>query len=84
MNDEPVTSVENGGGSQQLLQDQLPDVGKSDWMDIGDFSSLVCELKATVTLAEKWIIIQHARFDLNIDSEPYHASQVLVNHSSLN
>ena len=76
MNEEPVASVENGDSQQQL------EVGKGDWMDIGDFSSLIAELKATVTLAEKWIIIQHARFDLSIDSEPYHASQVLVNQET--
>ena len=55
---------------------------KSEWMDIGDFSNLVCELKATVTLAEEWIIIQHSKFDLSIESEPYHASQVLVNQKT--
>ena len=55
---------------------------KHEWMNIGDFSTLICELKATVTLAEEWIIIQHSKFDLSIDSEPYHASQVLVNQKT--
>ena len=35
-----------------------------------------------MTLAEQWIIIQHARFDFSVESEPYHASQVLVNQES--
>ena len=51
-------------------------------MDLGGFSALICELQATVTLAEQWIIIQHARFDFSVDSEPYHASQVLVNQET--
>ena len=92
MNEDAMASVENGahggaGNGQPLLQEeqfpQFPEeVGKSDWLDVGDFASLVCELKATWTQAEKWIIVQHARFDLSIDSEPYHASQVLVNQET--
>ena len=42
-------------------------------------SVLVCELGAVVTFVEKWIIMHHAKFDVSIDCEPYHASQVLVN-----
>ena len=92
MNEDAMASVENGahggaGNGQPLLpEEQFPqfpeEVGKSDWLDVGDFASLVCELKATWTQAEKWIIVQHARFDLSIDSEPYHASQVLVNQET--
>ena len=75
MEDPPTEMRENG--------ESLEGSGmKSEWMNIGDFSTLICELKATVTLAEEWIIIQHARFDLSIDSEPYHASQVLVNQKT--
>ena len=48
-------------------------------LDMEAMSPLVCELGAVVTFVENWIIIQHARFDLSIDSEPYHASQVMVN-----
>ena len=69
MNEDAMASVENGahggaGNGQPLLQEeqfpQFPEeVGKSDWLDVGDFASLVCELKATWTQAEKWIIVQH-------------------------
>ena len=79
--EEPV--AENGGS--QLPPPPPPpnaNVGRSDWMDLGGFSALICELQATVTLAEQWIIIQHARFDFSVDSEPYHASQVLVNQET--
>ena len=76
MDDSLPETHENGENQQE------ESVAKSEWMNIGDFSTLICELKATVTLAEEWIIIQHARFDLSIDSEPYHASQVLVNQKT--
>ena len=83
--EEPV--AENGDSQEQPPPLPPPppnaaNVGRSDWMDLGGFSALICELQATVTLAEQWIIIQHARFDFSVDSEPYHASQVLVNQES--
>ena len=51
-------------------------------LDMDELSPLVCELGAVVTFVERWIIIQHAKFDLSIDSEPYHASQVMVNRET--
>ena len=77
--------AENGGSQVPPPLPPPPNasnVGGGDWMDLGGFSALICELQATVTLAEKWIIIQHARFDFSLESEPYHASQVLVNQET--
>ena len=52
-----------------------------DWLDFDSLSQspLVLELKASVVQAGRWTIIQHVEFDVDVDSEPYHASQVLVN-----
>ena len=52
---------------------------ESDWLDFDSLSPMVNELKASILQAGRWTIIQHMEFDIDIDSEPYHASQVLVN-----
>ena len=50
-----------------------------DWLDFDSLSPLVHELNASVVQTGKWMVIQHIEFDIDIDSEPYHSSQVFVN-----
>ena len=57
--------------------------------DDGDFteperlSDLLRELESVAILVERWIVIQHARFDYSIGgSGPHHAAQVLLNRDT--
>ena len=61
------------------MQSAENDRTRHNLLNMEDMSPMVCELGAVVTFVENWIIIQHAKFDLSINSEPYHASQVMVN-----
>ena len=58
--------------------------------DDGDFteperlSDLLRELESVAILVERWIVIQHARFDYSIGgSGPHHAAQVSQSERSL-
>ena len=79
--------IGNGAAAYPAMDDRVTDnsaimsmpVQSSEGLDMEGMSPMVCELGAVVTFVEQWIIIQHAKFDLSINSEPYHASQVMVN-----
>ena len=51
---------------------------ESDFTDPECLSDLLCELESTATVVERWVVIQHASFDYEIDSGPYHAAQGLA------
>ena len=51
------------------------DMVESDFTDPECLSDLLCELESTATVVERWLVIQHASFDYEIDSGPYHAAQ---------
>jgi len=47
-----------------------------------DVATVASEMGLAVVSVDAWMVVQRASFDLSLESEPYHAMQLMVNPSS--
>ena len=47
-----------------------------------DVASVASSMGLAVVSVDAWMVVQRASFDLSLESEPYHAMQLMVNPSS--